>query len=543
MRLKFQQELTDRRFAEVGRPYRLFRDPNNRFVAICSAFDLLNWPGRAFSVGQKLHHRISLYSTEAFERIAVLDLHFPINDIAFHPTECKVAVGTGSYDGGHFFEGELLLWDWKTGARHSLLGEWREVVRCRFSNLNAIVALLRPRNEQEYLDDEAEYQDVDPFEATIGVELTDLRPPAELGIMRSGMDSRLIDLQPDDPARWGFSQTVGCARLGIAEADAAELRRHGFEERHTIWDVLWLDDHTYAVAHQKCHLELWSLQNGRTARFLGEGHGVELLPHGDGGCLVHVIRRTDVCVQTPDHSSLLLLRGDALSTFCEFDHGCSFSCDSAGNILARATADYVRRERQRTDHVLNDVGITLVKRDLGFFDASNHSLRLNGGPALYFLRGTPATNYRNKVLCTVSPDGSVCEVMAWDEGEPHMMSSVCDFLPDQRIVRACEVYHPHSPGRTALVECLSLADTQSVWKTQMEGCFTALATLHGTAGVAFAQSNGNLGLIDSATGEILTCSPTIIDGIPTIITALAVRDDRLIAGTIDGRLLLYQVKP
>ncbi|WP_327072108.1 PQQ-like beta-propeller repeat protein [Kitasatospora purpeofusca] len=52
---------------------------------------------------------------------AVLRTRFPVQALAFHPTEPLLAVGTGEYDGGYHFEGELLLLDWETGAARSLI--------------------------------------------------------------------------------------------------------------------------------------------------------------------------------------------------------------------------------------------------------------------------------------------------------------------------------------------------------------------------------------------------------------------------------------
>jgi hypothetical protein len=96
-----QAEITPKRFGEVGRPYRVVRHEDDRLAAICSAFDPLYWPGRALYDGHALRHRVSLYSSDFHHRVAVFDAAgFPINDLAFHPSEPWLAVATGSYDGG-----------------------------------------------------------------------------------------------------------------------------------------------------------------------------------------------------------------------------------------------------------------------------------------------------------------------------------------------------------------------------------------------------------------------------------------------------------
>src|SRR5262245_30456957 len=46
-RLTLHGEIAPSRFGEVGRPYLIRRRDDGRAVALCSAFDLLYWPGRA----------------------------------------------------------------------------------------------------------------------------------------------------------------------------------------------------------------------------------------------------------------------------------------------------------------------------------------------------------------------------------------------------------------------------------------------------------------------------------------------------------------
>jgi hypothetical protein len=109
-RLALQGEITPTRFGEVGRPYRVRRRDDGRKVALCSAFDRLYWPGRAIYAGHALQNRVSLYAGDFERRVAVFDgAHFPVNDVAFHPSEPWLAIGTGSYDGGYLFEGDLFV--------------------------------------------------------------------------------------------------------------------------------------------------------------------------------------------------------------------------------------------------------------------------------------------------------------------------------------------------------------------------------------------------------------------------------------------------
>ena len=111
--LRFHTELTHGFLAETGRPAGGFRSEDGEIVALCTEFDLLYWPGRAIYEGHRLRYRISLYDGSLENRLGVFDdARYPINDVAFHPSQPILAVGTGSYDGGYMFEGDLWLWNW-----------------------------------------------------------------------------------------------------------------------------------------------------------------------------------------------------------------------------------------------------------------------------------------------------------------------------------------------------------------------------------------------------------------------------------------------
>ncbi|MFG3055460.1 hypothetical protein ACGFZP_31570 [Kitasatospora sp. NPDC048239] len=80
---------------------------------------------------------------------AVLRTRFPVQALAFHPTEPLLAVGTGEYDGGYFFEGELLLLDWETGAARSLIeGDMgRQVLGLTWLDGQALRVLMAPYDD------------------------------------------------------------------------------------------------------------------------------------------------------------------------------------------------------------------------------------------------------------------------------------------------------------------------------------------------------------------------------------------------------------
>jgi hypothetical protein len=105
--LRIERILGDRPFAEIGEP-----------VLAVVAED------RLAVAGEFVHEfrwaPVAVYDTSDLSCRAVLRAGFPVHALAFHPTLPLVAVGAGSYDGGYFFKGELLLLDLDTGTAKSL---------------------------------------------------------------------------------------------------------------------------------------------------------------------------------------------------------------------------------------------------------------------------------------------------------------------------------------------------------------------------------------------------------------------------------------
>ncbi|MFE6052578.1 hypothetical protein ACFQ6N_17630 [Kitasatospora sp. NPDC056446] len=107
--LRVLRVLGARPFAEVGRPVLAGSDEERGLLAVAGE------PGFA---GMST---VGVYETGGLGCRAVLRTGFRVHALAFHPTAPLLTVGTGDYDGGYFFQGELLLLDWETGATTSLI--------------------------------------------------------------------------------------------------------------------------------------------------------------------------------------------------------------------------------------------------------------------------------------------------------------------------------------------------------------------------------------------------------------------------------------
>jgi hypothetical protein len=525
-RVELQTEITPSRFAEVGRPYAMWWRGENvanhppGLVALASAFDCRFWHGRGLDAGRTLRNRLSLYAGDFERRVAVCDAaRFPINDVAFHASEPWLAIATGRYDGGYAFDGALYAWNWETGECRSLLAESRDVARCRFLDGHRLAVLLRPATDEEFAD-------ADAFTTFVSVVLDDLRPMRATALPGGERDPRLVNLRPVNPADLGFRVPDPHA-AALTRDDQQHLARVGFEERARVWDVAWLDPERIATVHGGCHLELWRLPGEREACVRGVGHGVQLLPH-QHGLLVHVV------AAQPERSTLFALRGGSLEEWRRFDNPCSFSLDRHGRILARDIS------QARRDRIIDSSGQLVLEADLGHYDCFNHYIRLDGDDELYFLRGSPQSSYRAKHLCGIDVAGTVRERMRWDDEGEHLMDSCAALGAGGTIVRGFSPRASRPPARDAAIERFSLTEDRSLWRIDLDAEVTAIVTTGNY--VVAALTSGHLLVIASSSGELLQDVALAIDKVPTVATALAVHGQRLLVGTIEGRLLLYTVR-
>lgn len=531
-RLERRGEITPARFAEVGRPYLICRGGVADAVALCSAFDPLYWPARSTYAGHTLRHRLSLYTGDLARRLAIFDgAWFPINDVAFHPSEPRALVATGSYDGGYCYRGALFDWNWETGEAHSVLGESRDVVRCRFVDGQRAAVLLRPRDDDEYGDAKA-------YAMVVGGILDDVGPAQRLDYDEDDRprDPRLATFVPVELRRLGFDDRPSPWR-GLPASDRAFLDRVGFEERHRVWDVAWLDDARVAAVHDNCHVEVWRLPHTRETVVRGDGRGVQLLRHGDR-LLVNLLASATAGAGPRDGSTLAYLADGALADWRRFDRAYACSIDRHGRLLARDTGS---REVARRDLGLDPAGGVFLDQDLGGYGCSTHHIRIDGGDALYFLQGTPSTGHQGKRLCRVDAGGAIHDGPTWDDRGAFLMDGCATLGLDDTIVRAYRVHHPDPRICECAIEAWPLSGAGARWRVALDADVTALITMAGRRIVVFALTSGRLGAIDARTGELLADHGLAVDGVPTFATALAARGAALIVGTIDGRLLRWEL--
>lgn len=143
--LRIDRVLGDRPFAEVGEPALAVAGESRGLLAVAGTYEFGTAPVGVYDVGD-LGCR------------ALLRSGYPVHAMAFHPTFPLLVVGTGRYDGGYFFEGELLLMDLETSTGVSLIEHplGRQVLALEWLTGQELRVLMAPPDDWQDKDAWAE---------------------------------------------------------------------------------------------------------------------------------------------------------------------------------------------------------------------------------------------------------------------------------------------------------------------------------------------------------------------------------------------------
>ncbi|MHB9106325.1 MAG: hypothetical protein ACYDCO_04650 [Armatimonadota bacterium] len=540
-------------FPEIGKPSGFFSGRAGAITAVAGTFGHLWWPARGLYDGQRLLYRLCVYGAHG-ELLALYDkLRYPINDIAIHPTLPLVALACGSYDGGMYLGGELLIFDWELKTAFSALLESREVTRCRFSKAgDELVILLHPVSDEEFGWDLTKAENTF-YGCTLSV--NDLRPAPPRDPLVWRPDPRLDQLTPITPSTLGFSSgVVRQENPGASISEWAAARGKFFEERHHVWDITWLPDGRLAYLHSDSLVEFVDFQKtGHTAKLIpkqvdsnsnaDDFQSVQLhYSPGVNELAVHVV---DFASHDWTRRKSILYHvgiSGEVKTCREFNVPFTFSWNTDDHCLARNSETSENRQGETT-FLINPDGKT-IPLAIGHYDCFNHYIRLDDGRSLYFLQGTPPESHKGKYLCCLDPVHAT-----WSRLWPVDMRPSADFhamqldgclVQNGRVALAWIDYDPKPSHVYGSVACCELRSGRIIWQHPITAQAAAMAYMEVVNVIVCALVDGKLNIYDAATGSLLYSDEMIINDIPTIPMSLAVHENQVAVGTLDGRIVLYR---
>ncbi|OIJ63607.1 PQQ-binding-like beta-propeller repeat protein [Streptomyces mangrovisoli] len=518
--------LGDGPFAETGLPSLAVIDEGARRIAVAGDIGRLQWSGSGTADARWTGDRIGVYDRDTLRCEHLVRSRYPVHAAAFHPTLPLLAVGTGSYDGGYSFEGELLLVHLDSGTVVSALRHAREVLSVAWCGPGRLRLVLSPCDDWE--NDDAHQQG-----HTVVLTRADW---TAVGPRTVGPDELAAPVgpaaRPDHRAE---------ARRLIAEA-AAEVGRQ-WSPRRRVWAVRSGADGRVLAALDGVLAESWLPSGEREWAVADEEGGRQLVPAPDGTSVwtnaERRMRRRDGVWERPAPriARVALDTGQVLETLDLEEAGVLVAGGS--RVVLRPTDHRRRRPRKQTMYGLDD---RQEGPEVGGFDLFNHPFDVRRASRPYVLVGRrPDAPHKDKWVVAVGADGTTRRLFphSWEPREHHFGGPAAEI--GQSLVYAGAVHDGAGlqPGGAYVVR--RSLDGAVRWQYRVDHAATALDVDEDT--VYVADNSGARTALDADDGTVRWQTRLEIDGTPTTALSLAVAPrGTLLVGTVDGRILECSVR-
>lgn len=524
--------LADQPFAEVGLPSHVVDDPAHGRLVVAGDLGDAIWFG--YGGASRPHVRVGVYDSTDLARHQVFALRRPVTDVAVHPSGALVAVGTGEYDGGYAFEGELVLLDLRRGTSTSVLRGGRQVCSVRWLDDVRLRVTLAP-----YDDDAA-----DDWTGLVGESFDVEAPWADLGedaldLSRTrGVPVPFVYPEPD----------VEAARAALAAA--AERAGRAWELRRGVWSVVAQADGSVLAGCEGVAAELWGPSGGPGPRWRRTtvGAGCQLTPLTTSTVLTTVeLRATepeDVEPWRSAHEVIDVATGQVLTSLAP--GGAAITASAPGSLVLLRPAAHI--PARAGDGLVADAdGRSVGSVTLSAYDAVNHWFDVARAPAPLVLVGRAPKTYRNSWVARVEreADGPVLHrlfPLEWTgDKRRHLWSGPGVFVDDDHgpaIVHTGQV-HSGSGRHAGFVVRRAYPDGAATWAADLTGAPTGADAADGV--VAVTTVDGRLVLLDARTGAEVGSEVLHVDGLPVVpLSVSASGGGRIAVGLLDGRILRLQ---
>ncbi|MER5966717.1 PQQ-binding-like beta-propeller repeat protein [Streptomyces sp. NPDC002057] len=487
----------DRSFAEIGDPVLATADKRRGLLAVAGRYEF----GGTAAVG--------VYGTSDLACYALVRSPYPVHAMAFHPTLPLLAVGTGRYDGGYFFEGQLLLLHLETGTATSLIEHalGRQVLELEWLDEQALRVVMAPPDDWE---DET---------ARVEGHVAVVRRPDWTAVPAKSLTGR--DLAgPRVPA----PRPDGS---GVAHQMVAELSA-GWESRRNVRAVEALSDGRILATLDGVQLESWLPSGERAWMVPDEEGGREIVVATDeGSAWVGLIRRPGMRESVPQSVvRLSLADGKQLDSIVPSSFVSLVRCANGRSALS---PDGRNGARSR--------------------------FPIRGGSRIYFQSTLQPPGARNphkgerwlmamdlqgpetaRPVEPLEPSAQWMFPYSWEPRETHLGGPGIE-AADGTLVHAGTVYHGQGlqPGGSFVVR-RETTDGRPRWVFRTDRKATALDADAATVYVGY--DDGEVVALDLDDGAVRWRQYLTVGAVSAVPTALTVTANcRLLIGTSDGRIL------
>jgi len=520
-------------FVEVGDPTAVA--VSDALIAVGGDLGAAQWNGR--SVYDRADRSVGWFPVAVYSPdltcLRVLTSRWRVNSIALHPSGRLVAIGTGSYDGGHLFEGELLIHDVIGGTTTSVLDHLRCVEQLEWTDGLTLRVTLAPVAD----DDVADWADL-RYES-VAVPLDDLLGKSDGGIALGALpasDAPRPTTDPDD--------------LRDTLRDLAAARDLVWQLRRQVWAVLSTPTGGL-VAGSESRIERWQrddpgspvwstpVDGTCTQLFGGQGEGAVAVVWNppDEPYVDQPLLAMDLDLATGTPRELIRPGHPAL-------------------LVARRRGGFVVRDTRwgppsgGPAAIVSPAGEPLGEVALDRYDLFNYYFDIRNAPEFLVLVGAPPEPHRDKWVVEVVSTSDAWEVrrlfrLAWEPGR-HVFGGPGVFVDDAAgpaIIHTGTIHDGRGllPGNAFLVR-RGYPDGELQWVVRLDSQVTGLDALDDR--LVAVTNLGELVVVDAVSGSVLGTDVVTAGGHRVVPLSLALgAPDLAWIGTLDGRVVEMRLAP
>lgn len=514
--------LTNSTFADTTIPYRTFVDEDKRLIAVANSFST-QWSGRDISIWSS---SILLYDLDTLELKNFVDnLDYPVNDLSFHPKEKIIALGIGRYDGGAYYEGKLLLWNYETNELNSILTDKREVIKCAFSqNGDKLSFTLNPTDDLDCPDYTDKQYDLD-FPIQSKIKLENLKPV----LVIDHIDSFNIE---------DYNNRLSNADRVLT--DISNQKKQVYKNRNLLWDIVFITKNEIALARNNATVEIWNIDTGtvREIKLFDIGDCVELFFNSNNNSLLVNLWSRDF--QSENTNKLFSI--DLFNLEFREIINCSHTISkSKGNYFLARQVDH--SDKTKKDFILSSIHKVVFEKRFGHYDLFNHYLRIDNSELLYYLVGNPKEQHQNKTLCSINPVTFETKEVWQLEKHPNHYNNLNGIKINDDLILSGKVYSSNrNPYGTEELFCIDLVTKKEKWLRTLSSQVCSFAILDNNSTLVLALTNGQIELIESANGKTMEVINRAKNQSFARPLSLATFENKIAVGLTNGQIEIYDRK-
>jgi hypothetical protein len=518
-------------FAEIGHPRVVATSATGALIAVAGDLGWAQWSGWDARVR---YRPLGIYRAADLTCVHLIKTRWPVNSIAFHPSLPTVAIGTGSYDGGYAFEGELLLLDLVSGHCVSVLDQCRQVSRVTWRDEGTLEIALEPPTDEHF-------GAAKPIVATVQRDDWDSLQARAIVVADAATSTAPREAGPDLADAEAVVESI-CRDRGICWAP-----------RRQVWAVHALTDGSVLAALDGIALECWPPGAATPAWSLpvdGVGCQIKVAP-GERTAYTNVRPPRQSFHDEPSVIEMVELADGWPRLDIDVDFPAVLVDRADGVCAARATERDATRGHGTV--ILASDGDPVGQLDLGHYDLINHFFDIRRAPELLFLQGSQPKPWRDKWIVAVEVADGVTEphvrrrfLLDWDDQRrAHLFGGPGVYLDDSAgpaIVHAGAVYDGAGllPGNAFVVR-RSYPSGHLQWVFTADEQATAIDADDETTYVAFGC--GELVALRSDSGAVLVRHLLTVNGQPVVPLSLCVAGaGRIVIGTLNGYVLTCSIQ-